>query len=132
MNREISDSWIGWHNIWHLTAIPLVKFFIWKMTHGKLPSGAYLYNIRVCPYIDCKFCVLEAKTTPHVLWNCCKICSCWLGLLTSLGLNLQFMNIIKIGDWLNIKIKSWAKDAFVKPTLQLPFGLFGKQDAIMF
>lgn len=35
----------GWHYIWKLRSIPKVKLFIWKMGHGKLPTGSYLYNI---------------------------------------------------------------------------------------
>lgn len=67
LTRESSHSWTGLHNIWKLSVIPRVKVFIWKMAHGKFPSGAYLYNIRVCPYMACKFCGLELETTSHLL-----------------------------------------------------------------
>ncbi|XP_039123400.1 uncharacterized protein LOC120260021 [Dioscorea cayenensis subsp. rotundata] len=65
---EEACSWAGWNHIWKFMVIPRVKVFLWKVAHGKLPNGAYLYNLNLRPVSICHFCRLHSETIEHLLW----------------------------------------------------------------
>lgn len=58
---DVHNYWTGWNHIWKLKVSPRVKLFIWKVAHGKLPTGAYLYNLNIGPASLCHFCGLTLK-----------------------------------------------------------------------
>lgn len=67
---EEACSWAGWNHIWKFMVIPRVKVFLWKVAHGKLPNGAYLYNLNLRPVSICHFYRLHSETIEHLLWYC--------------------------------------------------------------
>lgn len=56
LNACTTENWSCWHHIWRLRVIPRIKIFIWKLAHGKLPTGAYLYDLNIGPHSMSKFC----------------------------------------------------------------------------
>ena len=42
---DAEDTWSGWKALWNLRVMPKVKFFIWKVMQGKLPTFNFLYSI---------------------------------------------------------------------------------------
>lgn len=59
--------WPGWGHIWILCVLPRTKTFIWKLAYGRLPTGAYLYDLNIGPSTTCSFCGLELATASHLL-----------------------------------------------------------------
>lgn len=64
------NPWQGWHYIWRLKVASRVKLFICKVADGKLPTGAYLYNLNIGHASLCHFCGIHSETANHLLWNC--------------------------------------------------------------
>lgn len=67
MNRNIDEPWSSWTHIWKLALIPRVKTFIWKLAHGKLTTGALLYQLNIGPFSLCPFYGLEEETIAHLI-----------------------------------------------------------------
>ncbi|XP_039128406.1 uncharacterized protein LOC120264644 [Dioscorea cayenensis subsp. rotundata] len=90
----------GWNLIWKLLVPPRVKIFVWKLAHGKLPTGNYLYNINIGPDTSCTLCGLFPETADHLLWHCRWAISCWDTIFTWLGLDHSFHILLCNGSWL--------------------------------
>lgn len=97
-NNNCSGSWDGSNQIWKLCAISRVKFFIWKIIHGKLSTDALLYRLNFGSYMLCPFCWLEEETTGHLLWFCYKISCSWSIIINSLGLRVDDLSFLASGD----------------------------------
>ncbi|XP_039135862.1 uncharacterized protein LOC120273306 [Dioscorea cayenensis subsp. rotundata] len=95
------DLWTGWAFIWKLRVIPRVKTFIWKLAHGKLPTGALLYHLNIGPFCPCPLCGLCEETSDHLLWKCGKVVHCWMDLFSKLNLNSDLLNSLSTGVWLD-------------------------------
>lgn len=85
-NAMCSNPWDGRNQIWKLCAILRVKFFIWKLIHGKLSTSALLYRLNIGPFSLCPFCGLEEETADHIIWSCSKMAGSWISILHSIGL----------------------------------------------
>lgn len=64
------DVWVGWSLIWKLHTFFRGKCFIWRMVHGRTPTFAYIYRLKVGPMRECCCCGLEIEIVEHVLWKC--------------------------------------------------------------
>lgn len=104
--KAIIDSWKGWKQIWNLNVIPRVKTFTWKLAHGKLNIGAFLYSLNSGPYVNCHFCGLEEESADHVIWKCSKVKHCWMTILTMLNHNPNDIQFLCSGNWLIYKDKN--------------------------
>lgn len=126
-----AKDWFGWHRIWRLRVIPLIKIFIWKMFHGKLPTGAYLYDLNIGPYTLCKFCELEPETASHLFWNCSKTIACWYKVLDCLGLPFLNFHVLNSGLWITSSFNHHHKSHFAKALIVTTVWLIGKRDATL-
>ena len=113
-NALASSNWIGWRNIWKLEAAPRVKVFFWKLAHGKLPAGAYLYNINVGPFTYCTFCTLTAEAHTQLLWESSMVQNCWINVLVSLGLNPGALSSFAAGDWILKPIAAGSDESLAR------------------
>lgn len=95
------DRWPGWKHIWRIKAVPRVKLFIWKVAHGKLPTGAYLYNLNLGPETCCHFCGIHSETIEHLLWYCRCSRLCWNTIFSWLGLHHSFIYQLANGSWVS-------------------------------
>lgn len=109
--------WTEWDCIWKLPIIPRIKTFVWKLSHGKLVKGAYLYHLNIGPQVMCPFCSLFEETATHLIWNCPKVSLQWHLFLSNLGLNLAISNSLQNGSWLTSSFKARATDPWVKATI---------------
>ncbi|XP_039127408.1 uncharacterized protein LOC120263528 [Dioscorea cayenensis subsp. rotundata] len=93
-------QWSGWNQIWKLSVIPRVKTFIWKLAHGKLSTGAYLYSLNIGPYVNCYFCDLEEDSIDHTIWKCSKVKHIWDSILASMNICPPDLLFLSSGRWL--------------------------------
>ncbi|XP_039115912.1 uncharacterized protein LOC120251463 [Dioscorea cayenensis subsp. rotundata] len=108
------QPWPGWSFIWKLFVLPRVRTFIWKLAHGKLPSGDYLYGLNIGPFTLCHFCGLAPESASHTIWNCPKIMPCWISLCASFNLDPNVLAKFDTGIWLTNRFVSKNSDAFFK------------------
>lgn len=90
--------------------MPRIKTFVWKLTHEKLVTGAYLHQLNIGPHTICPFCSLSDETATHLIWDCSKISSQWRMLFALLELNPDVFNSLHNGAWLTVSFKSRADD----------------------
>ncbi|XP_039128912.1 uncharacterized protein LOC120265056 [Dioscorea cayenensis subsp. rotundata] len=122
-----SDTWLGWSEIWKLVVLPHTKSFIWKLAHGKLATGAFLYSLNIGPFMLCPFCGLEEESTAHLLWLCTKIFTCWANLLLRLGLSPLSHANFDSGAWLTTNYGSRFFNFRVKALIATLTWLIWKQ-----
>lgn len=79
--------------------MPRVKIFIWKLTHGKIPTGA-CHHLNIGLVSCCPLCGLLEETYDHLLWNCYKVIPCWHELFSKLDLNTDLIDSLSSGNWL--------------------------------
>ncbi|XP_039143960.1 uncharacterized protein LOC120281070 [Dioscorea cayenensis subsp. rotundata] len=108
------SPWSGWNCIWKLCILPRTKTFIWKLGHGKLPSGDYLYNLNIGPPSLCPFCGLAPETASHIIWNCCKIYPIWEFLCATFNLDPIIISGFCSSNWLTSRISSMFSNDFFK------------------
>lgn len=94
--------------------LPHVRTFIWKLAHGKLPTGDYLYGLNIGPFTLCHFCGLAPESASHTIWNCPKIMPCWISLCASFNLDPNILAEFDSGIWLTNSFVSKNSDAFFK------------------
>ncbi|XP_039113810.1 uncharacterized protein LOC120249385 [Dioscorea cayenensis subsp. rotundata] len=109
-----TDAWVGWRLIWKLRVTPRTKIFIWKLAHGKLPTGDYLYNINIGPATTCHFCGLSSETANHLIWHCRWAIMCWDTIFNWLGLSNSFFDHLSNGSWLTCNFKCVFNSDFVR------------------
>ncbi|XP_039135720.1 uncharacterized protein LOC120273142 [Dioscorea cayenensis subsp. rotundata] len=109
--------WNGWQIIWKLKVVPRVKVFLWKLAHGKLPTGNYLFNLNIGPVSLCHFCNIHPENSTHLFWECRNSVSCWLITLNWLGLDHSFLTQLKQGSWLTCNLHCNIKCDFAKAFL---------------
>ncbi|XP_039130370.1 uncharacterized protein LOC120266776 [Dioscorea cayenensis subsp. rotundata] len=102
-SEDSGALWSGWKQIWKLFVIPCVKTFIWKMAHGKLTTGAYLYTLNIGPYVKCYFCDLEEDSIDHSIWRCSKVKHIWDSILAMMNINSPDFQFLSSGSWLTLK-----------------------------
>lgn len=109
-----SNSWHGWDSIWKLCVLPRTKFFIWKLALGKLPTGAYLYDLNIGLFTLCKFCGLAPESASHIFWSCNKIVPSWNSLLLAFNLDANLLINFNSSTCLTHRLTSKSKDAYFK------------------
>lgn len=113
--------------MWRLRVIPRIKVFIWKLAHGKPPTGAYLYDLNIGPYSPCYFCELDTETANHVIWTCSKVNSCWSMILDFLGLSHLNQSFLNSGLWLTSTVNLPHKIQFDKALIGTSAWLIWKE-----
>lgn len=101
-----------------------IKISIWKLAHGKIPKGA---DLNVGPHSLCNFYGLESETATHLLYNCNKIQFCQTKLLSTLGLDPNFLICIRSREWLIVQIRPWTGDTFAKALIATTAYLLSKE-----
>lgn len=92
---------LGWSLIWKLRVMPRVKIFIWKLAHGRIPTGALLYQLNIGPISSFTLCGLWEKNSDHSLCKCCKVkLGVGMSFFIKLDLNTDMINSLSIGGWL--------------------------------
>ncbi|XP_039135378.1 uncharacterized protein LOC120272581 [Dioscorea cayenensis subsp. rotundata] len=93
-------SWLGWSIIWKLPTLSRVKVFLWKLAHGRLSTGGYLFQLNIGPRTTCPLCGLTDETTEHLIWNYSKISQCWHEVFARIGWNQNDILTLSSGSWL--------------------------------
>lgn len=127
MNGANHGVWKGWHSIWKLGVMPRIKIFVWKLSHGKLITGVYLYHLNLDPHTLCPFCSFMDETQDHVIWNCSKLACYWQSLFGKLGLSTSAVNSLQSGNWLTIRFDSRDGDHWVKAMIAIVAWLIWKE-----
>lgn len=72
------DSWSGQKALWNSSVMLKVKYFVWKVMHGKLPTFEFFLYMLLMLVLVCNvhFCGLIMETTWHIIWDCSKIVVC--------------------------------------------------------
>lgn len=100
------NPWSSWDYMWKLCVLPRIKAFIWKLALGKLPTGAYLYDLNIGPYTQCSFYDLVSETTSYFIWSCCKIVPSWNSLFATFYLDVNLLDEFSFGSWLMSRFSS--------------------------
>uniref|UniRef100_A0A2N9H9Z1 Reverse transcriptase domain-containing protein n=2 Tax=Fagus sylvatica TaxID=28930 RepID=A0A2N9H9Z1_FAGSY len=75
-NVEASSSSLNqcgsnvWSSIWSAKVQPKVRMFLWRACRNILPTQTNLFDRGVSQTYSCKWCLEEAETSDHVLWQC--------------------------------------------------------------
>lgn len=83
--KSFDEPWLGWPIIWKPPMMPRIKFFLWKLAHGRLSTGDCLYHINIGPKISYPLCGLVDETMAHLFWNFNKILHCWYEVFSRIG-----------------------------------------------
>lgn len=92
--------WLGWLVIWKLPSLPRVKVFLWKLAHGRIPTGDYLYQLNIGHKMSCPLCGLVDESAEHLFWNCPKIRHCWQDVFARIGWNQNEISLLSFGNWI--------------------------------
>ncbi|XP_039119408.1 uncharacterized protein LOC120255712 [Dioscorea cayenensis subsp. rotundata] len=127
LNSNMDVGWMGWFHIWRLRVIPSIKVLIWKLAHGKLLIGAYLYDINIGPHNLCNFCNLMPETATHVIWECPKVALYWSRVLSYLGCPTMPISVLSSEHWITSYLNKSHNSQFGKALIVTTAWLIWKE-----
>ncbi|CAH9126569.1 unnamed protein product [Cuscuta epithymum] len=95
MYENVAGNWDGWKDFWNLKIPPKIKYFIWQVLDGSIPSFTNLAKRGVPLQVVCKACLQEDESSDHALRRCSKAAEVWAATGIDTG-----MDIFGVEDWL--------------------------------
>ncbi|CAH9127293.1 unnamed protein product [Cuscuta epithymum] len=96
-------GWNGWKDLWELKIPPKIKYFLWQVLDGSLPSLVNLVRKGVPIQNSCKICLQGEETSEHALRSCPRAAEVWMeaGIATGNGevtLEVWLQNLLSVPD----------------------------------
>lgn len=97
----------NWNIIWKLDCPQKLRFFMWLVVHGRLPTNEYRVKIGIEGVEDCNICLLAIDSLDHLLRTCPKSQQVWSNIIPLSKMN-WFMNA-PFKEWINDNLKDKKK-----------------------
>lgn len=66
-----------WSRIWGLKVPVKIKFFLWKISHGIIPTKQLLLSRIKKGNGICEMCEIASESLSHLFWDCAQVNSVW-------------------------------------------------------
>ena len=73
---ELDNFHNAWVTIWNIAASPKVRFFLWRLCTGTLPTKALLQYRHLMEEAHCPWCS-EVETDMHAIFGCPRVTELW-------------------------------------------------------
>lgn len=111
---ELDNFHNAWVTIWNIEASPKVRFFLWRLCTGALPTKALLQYRHLIEEEHCPWCG-AVETARHAIFECSRVVELWEGsgdthLIQSVG-NTTMMDFV--ASWKSLEKKEQQKMAML-------------------
>lgn len=112
--------------IWQLKIPPKISFFLWLLSHNRLPTAMYLSCLGILPSLICLQCHMAPETTTHIFLECPNAIPLWAYLKLYLPSQGPTTPQTDNTDWLYNTIHTPLSSTphKIPPTILLPFALW--------
>ncbi|KAK1361779.1 hypothetical protein POM88_046253 [Heracleum sosnowskyi] len=119
-----------WIRIWKLRIPPKIKYFLWKMEHGLIPTKTFLAKrmSNVFTEVMCVVCQSGDEDQEHLFWSCCLSKKIWKMVLDWWGFSNKLREYIALWNVHPLGAISNSSIATIRDMIDKSFKLFGYVD----
>ncbi|WOK97483.1 hypothetical protein Cni_G06191 [Canna indica] len=98
-SSEAIDNSFNWRLLWNLKILPKIKFFLWKLVQGRLPTSKWLSMLKITSEQDCWICREGKDNIIHIFFECSFAAKLWYNLESVLSYKFEFRDRWLQGKW---------------------------------